>query len=192
MSQNSSRYNDMVAARKRALLGDLHGHILEIGAGTGPNLSFYPRDVAWLGIEPSPAMLPYARQTAERLGLTIDLRQGTAEHLDTPDGSMDAVVSTLVLCSVPDPQQTLREILRVLKPGGRFVFMEHVAAPKGTFLRRVQSVIHPFWAFFSDGCAPDRENWTVIEQAGFSQVNLEHFRLDIAFVSPHIAGFAIK
>lgn len=187
-SNRVSEYED----RKRALLGNLHGNVLEIGPGTGPNLSYYPPDITWLGIEPNLAMFPYVEREAKRLGLPIQLRQGQAEHLEAEDNSLDAVVCTLVLCSVPDPAQTLRQVLRVLKPGGRFVFIEHVAAPQNEGLRRRQSFIRPLWQRLGDGCQPDRETWVTIQNAGFSQVQLEHFRTKVPIVGPHIAGFAIK
>lgn len=179
-------------SRKRALLGDLHGDVLEIGPGAGGNLAYYSPDVHWLGLEPNPAMFPYVQQEAERLGLTIQLREGRAEQLDAADNSFDAVVGTMVLCSIPDPQQTLQEIRRVLKVGGRFVFIEHVAAPRESRLRRFQRIVKPVWIMLSDGCHPDRETWVTIENAGFSSVQLDHFRLDVPIVGPHIAGFAVK
>jgi ubiquinone/menaquinone biosynthesis C-methylase UbiE len=192
MSNSGKEYNAMLGRRKRALLGDLHGDVLEIGPGSAPNLEFYASDVHWHGVEPNPAMLVYAQREAQRLGLTLDWRQGEAERLPVADNSMDAVVSTTVLCSVRDPQQVLREILRVLKPGGQFVFIEHVAAPANTRQRRRQGFLRPLWRKASDGCHLDRETWVMIEQAGFSRVQLDHFRLNVPLVSPHIAGVAIK
>lgn len=192
MAKSSSVHDPVVDDRKRALLGGLHGSVLEIGAGTAPNLAYYAPDVRWLGIEPNPAMFPYAQREAQRLGKEIELRAGESEHLDIPTASMDAVVSTLVLCSVRDPQKTLQEIIRVLKPGGQFVFVEHVAAPRNTRLRRVQGFVRPVWQLWADGCQTDRETWTVIEKAGFDQVQIEHFQIDAPLVSPHIAGFAVK
>ncbi len=188
-SKTTERY---YAARKRALLGDLRGVVLEIGPGTGPNLPYYSRDVRWHGLEPNPAMFPYVQRQAQRLGMTIDLRAGRSETIDAPENTFDAVVSTLTLCSVADPERTLQEIRRVLKAGGRFVCIEHVAAPRGTGLRAVQRIVRPVWKPFSAGCHPDRETWAVIEDAGFHSVQLEHFRLDMPIVGPHIAGFAVK
>ena len=179
-------------AHKRALLGDLHGTVLEIGPGTGVNLAYYPRDAHWIGLEPNPAMHPYIERAASKLGRTVELRQGQAERLDLPDESVDAVVSTLVMCSVDDQRRALQEIRRVLKPGGRYVFIEHVAAPRASGLRRVQSFIKPVWQVFGDGCQPDRETWATIEDAGFSSVQLEHFRVATPIVAPHIAGVAVK
>ena len=188
----NARYERMVADRKRALFADLRGDILEIGPGSGPNMAFYPAGNRWIGIEPNPYMYPYLRKAAERLGLTIDIRCGTAEQIAAEDSSVDAVVSTLFHCSVGDPAVALREVVRVLKPGGRFVFLEHVAAQRGTWLRRMQRLIRPFWKVLADGCHLDRETWTVIEQAGFERVSYQHFRLPLGPVGTQIAGFAIK
>lgn len=188
-SKTSKQYYD---AHKRALLGDLHGDVLEIGPGTGPNLGYYPRDVRWIGIEPNPAMFPHLQQEAQRLGMNVQLHEGKSERLEADDNSVDAVVSTLVLCSVPDPQRTLQEIRRVLKVGGRFVFIEHVAAPHDSRSYRIQRLVKPLWKPFSDGCNPDRDTGATIEGAGFSRVHIDPFRLDIPIVAPHIAGYAIK
>lgn len=138
MAHGTAKYEANMADRKRALFGDLHGNVLEIGPGTGPNLSYYPSDIHWIGIEPNLYMHPYLKQKAEQLGLDIDLCTGTAEHLDVQDNSMDTVVSTLVQCSVDNLAAVLQEVLRVLKSGGRFFFLKHVAAPQGTWLRQIQ------------------------------------------------------
>jgi ubiquinone/menaquinone biosynthesis C-methylase UbiE len=192
MARSTGTSDDATGRRVRALLRDLHGNVLEIGAGSAPNLAYYAPDVRWLGVEPNPAMHQYARRAAERLGLQIELREGRSEGLPVEDDTMDAVVSTHVMCSVADPEQTVDEVLRVLKPGGRFVFLEHVAAPKGTRLRRMQGFIRPAWQLWGDGCQPDRETWAVIEDAGFSQMQIEHFRLEVPIFGPHIAGVAVK
>lgn len=119
--------------------------------------------------------------------------QAEAEHLEFADNSIDAVVSTLVLCSVEDLEGTLQEILRVLKPGGRFYFLEHVAAPQGTWLRRMQQWIRPVWKKLGDGCRPDRETWVALEQAGFEQVEYQRFSAPVpAIVRPQIIGVAMK
>lgn len=193
MAHGTAKYEAQMADQKQALFADLHGNVLEIGPGTGPNLSYYPSNIHWIGIEPNPFMHPYLRQEAERLGLDIALRRGTAEQLDVEDNSIDAVVSTLVLCSVDNLAATLQEVLRVLKPGGRFFFLEHVAAPEGTGLRRVQHWVRPLWKTIGDGCHPDRETWLALENAGFERVDYQHFRADVpAIVSPQIIGVATK
>jgi len=187
-----ARYERLVAERKRALFAGLSGDILELGPGAGPNLVYYPRDCRWIGVEPNPFMHPYLRQAAVRAGVAIDIRTIAAERLPAENQSMDAVVSTLVLCSVRDLETVLREIRRVLKPGGRFVFLEHVAAPAGTRLRRVQRLICPVWKRVADGCHPDRETGPAIERAGFARVQYDSFRLPLGPVSTQIAGWAIK
>jgi ubiquinone/menaquinone biosynthesis C-methylase UbiE len=192
MAQSDAEYDKFVGDRKKSLFANLQGNVLEIGPGTGVNLSYFPKDIHWIGIEPNPYMHPYLRKEAEKQGLDIDLRIGTAEHIDAEDNSMDVVISTLVLCSVPDLTNTLQEILRVLKPGGSFLFIEHVAAPHKTFLRQLQSGIRPIWKFLGDGCNPDRETWVALENAGFTSLNYEHFKAPIPIASPHIMGVATK
>lgn len=194
MAHATVQYEAEVGDRKRALFQEIQGTILEIGPGTGPNLAYYPRNSHWIGIEPNPYMDPYLQQEAARLGLNIDIRRGTAEHLaGICDHSVDAVVSTLVLCSVENLAKTLQEVLRVLKPGGRFFFLEHVAAPPNTWLRRLQHWIRPLWKVLGDGCHPDRETWVALEQAGFERVEYQHFRAPVpAIVSPQIIGVAHK
>jgi SAM-dependent methyltransferase len=192
LAHGVSAYERLVADRKRRLLGPLRGTVLEIGPGTGANLAYLGPEVRWLGIEPNPHMERYLRREARRLGRGIEVRAGTAERLDLMDASVDAVVSTLVLCSVPDQARALAEVRRVLKPGGQFVFLEHVAAPRGTWLRRVQRAVRPAWRLLGDGCYPDRETWQVIARAGFAEVTLERFDLPLPVMAPHIAGWAVR
>lgn len=183
-------YDDDVDARKAALLGPLRGTVLEIGPGAGSNLRFYAPDVHWIGAEPNPHMERFLRAEAERLGRRVDVRQAVAEALPLPDASVDAVVTTLVLCTVHDVPRAMAEIRRVLRPGGRYVFIEHVGAPRGTGQRRLQRAIKPVWRLGGDGCEPDREIWRDIEAAGFDRLELEHFLVRVPIVGPHIAGTA--
>jgi ubiquinone/menaquinone biosynthesis C-methylase UbiE len=185
-------YDEVVNPRKQALLGALTGTVLEIGAGTGENFPFYPKDIQWIGIEPNVYMHETLLANAREHGIQGELRAGTAETLDMPDSSVDAVVSTLVMCSVRAQDTVLREILRVLKPGGRYCFMEHVAAPQGTGLRRLQKGIKPIWRIFADGCTPDRDTADAIRRAGFASVEIEAFDAPVWVASPHIAGYAVK
>ena len=192
VSKWSAGYDPLVTERKRALLGELRGTVVEIGPGTGPNLALYRPDVHWIGIEPNGHMDGYLQAEARRLQRDIDVRGGTAESLPFPDESADAVVATMVLCSVSDQARALQEIRRVLKPGGRYVFLEHVAAASGSRLHLTQSVINPGWRIIADGCHVNRRTGDAIEQAGFSRVQMERFDLPQGFARPHIAGYAVK
>lgn len=185
-------YGPLVAERKHRLLGALEGTVIEIGAGTGANLAYLPRGVRWVGVEPNPAVRPYVERAARASGADAILVQAWAEALPFRNGVANAVVSTLVLCSVEDPAAVLAEIQRVLKPGGRFVFLEHVAAPPGTRTRRRQRLVRPLWRRLADGCTPDRETWRWIEQAGFRRLDCERFALNLPIAGPHLAGVAIK
>jgi SAM-dependent methyltransferase len=194
----NNSYEIFAAARKKALFGGLHGDVLEIGPGSGPNLTYYPADIRWIGVEPNPFMVNYLFQTLHHLGRSLEnfrIAPGDPQGVRLPagDASMDAVVSTLVLCSVPHQDKTLQEILRVLKPGGKFIFIEHVAAPRGTPLRTYQNIIQPLWTLIGDGCHPNRETWETISQAGFARVEMERYEYPHGGpVRPLIAGTAVK
>ncbi|MPZ66734.1 MAG: methyltransferase domain-containing protein [Pseudonocardiaceae bacterium] len=104
------------------------GEVLEVAIGTGLNLVHYPTEVALTGIELSPEMLEIAQRRARELDRAVDLRIGDAEALDLPDAAFDTVVCTFSLCAIPDYQAALREMLRVLRPGGRLLLADHVAS----------------------------------------------------------------
>ena len=193
MATLGAHHSRLIADRKRRLLDGLRGTIVEIGPGGGVNFEFYAASgVEWIGVEPNPFAHERLLAAARQHGVPARLIDGTAESVPLPDGSADAVVSTLVLCSVPDQHAALAEIRRILRPGGRFVFVEHVAARRGSGLRRVQAAIRVPWRFGGGGCEPDRETWSAIEHAGFARVELEHFRVGLPVVSPHVAGTAIR
>ena len=135
------RHNSLLEARREDLLSGLSGTLVELGSGTGPNLRYLPHDVRLVAIEPNPFMHPLFFQEAESLGRDVSLIRADAESLPFPDDSVEAVLSTLVLCSVSGLDLALREVHRILKPGGQFIFVEHVGAPKGSWLRRFQRVI---------------------------------------------------
>jgi ubiquinone/menaquinone biosynthesis C-methylase UbiE len=192
LHKGGDQYNQLTDERKRSLFSGLTGQVLEIGPGAGANLEYYSEKVSLIGLEPNPYMQNYLKEKASKLGKSIEIITGKAEAIPLDDENVDAVVSTLVLCSVINLQETLSEIKRVLKPGGVFLFMEHVAAAKGTFLRSAQRWIKPLWKKMADGCHPDRETWKAIEAAGFSDVKMDHFRLSLPVVGPQIMGKAVK
>lgn len=174
---------------KRRLLADLSGTVLELGPGTGSNLRYLPAEVRWIGVEPNVHMHAVLRERAR--GRDAEILTGSGESLDVPSESVDAVVCTLVLCSVRDQRAVLAEVRRVLRPGGRFVFLEHVAAPRGSWLRLWQALVAPAWSVCGHGCRPDRETWTAVEAAGFARLDCRRFRMaGLPLVAPHIAGVA--
>ncbi len=178
----------LYGARKRVLFSTLQGRVLEIGAGTGLNRIYFPAGVEWIPLEPEVAHHPkiLSRQR------DVSILTASAEAIPLSDASVDAVISSLVLCSVGEPGRVLREILRVLKPGGCLVFLEHVAAPSGTLLAWIQTVVQPVWTWLTGGCHPDRDTGQLLRQAGFARVEWEELRLPLPVVSPHLFGRAFK
>lgn len=175
------------------LVQNLHGSILEIGVGTGANFSYYQptRITELVGIEPNYYMLEVAQTKREQLALPIKLVQASAEQLPFADASFDAVVATLVLCSIPNPAQALAEFARVLKPDGKLYFFEHVAA-QNSIGRFVQNVANPLWQIAEAGCQINRETATLIEKAGFKFETLEWAKVLGFPVNPQIWGVASK
>lgn len=188
----------MYQERKTRLLSPLRGTIVEIGPGTGVNLQFLNSDVQWIGMEPNRAMHPHIQGKARKLNLSIEIRTDTLGDSGITPGTVDVVISTLVLCSVPSVSEVLQEVLNVLKPGGTFAFLEHVGDRPLTLRRFIQKTA-PFtpWRYFSDGCHPGRDIGDFINHAGFSKVEFESYMqegpgLILAVNRPHICGFAIK
>lgn len=192
LARGNASYERWIAGRKRRLFGELRGVVVEIGPGAGANLRYLGSDVHWIGVEPNPYARPYLERAAGEAGVAHEVREGCAERLPVDAASADAVIGTLVLCSVEDMAGALREIRRVLKPGGRFVFIEHVAAPVGTWRRRLQRWVRPLWRVLADGCHPDRETLQAIRTAGFARVEAEEFVAPVGLVAPHIAGIAVN
>jgi ubiquinone/menaquinone biosynthesis C-methylase UbiE len=124
--------------------------------------------------------------------MTIEVQSSTGDALPVADESVDAVSSTLVLCCVISQRRALQEVLRVLKPGGRLLFIEHVAAPEGSWLRHTQNLLTPLWRRLGDGCHPNRETSAEVESAGFENVDYERITAPAFIVSPHIVGIARK
>lgn len=181
----------LYGARKAALLGNLRGTVVELGAGAGPNAAYLAPGTRWVAVEPNVHFHGRLRRAARRHGLALTLSAGVAECLPLPDASADAVVSTLVLCSVDDLSAALAEVRRVLRPGGRFVFIEHVAAPRGTALRAAQRLLRTPWGLLADGCRPDRDTLGAICAAGFAEVRADAFAVPLGLVRPHVAGVAV-
>lgn len=168
-----NRYANWVTrhAKDRAF-ADLSGPtIVEIGPGVGANLQHLPDGATVVAVEPNVHMHPLLRRRAASRGLDLQLHPVGAESIPMPDGSADEVVCTLVLCTVPDPEAVLAEVHRVLRPGGRFRFVEHIVAPEGTVRRAVQRRLHRPWSWAFEGCQLDRDTPAMLQSAGFADVD---------------------
>ncbi|WP_028063726.1 class I SAM-dependent methyltransferase [Solirubrobacter soli] len=153
--------------RRRELLAAAHGRVVELGAGTGLNLPHYPDAVTeLLLVEPDDAMRRWLARRLRRTGPPAEIVGAAAEQLPFADASVDTVVATLVLCTVDDPRSSLREIARVLRPGGRLLFLEHVLASTPR-LARWQRRLHDPWRRFACGCRCDRPTVELMRTCGF-------------------------
>lgn len=156
--------------RRRTLVSGARGSVLEIGAGTGLNVGHYPDGVDELVLaEPEPAMRRRLARRVRQHDRAARIVDASAERLPLPDQSVDTVVSTLVLCTVTDPECALREIARVLRPGGQFLFIEHVRA-KSSRLARWQDHLFVAWRGFAGGCCCNRPIGDMIRGCGFDLV----------------------
>jgi len=186
------------AAEHRArLLAGVDGRVLEIGVGTGSNLAHYPATVTSLiAVEPEPRLRAEAEDAARGAPFPVTVVDGVADRLPADDASVDAVVSSLVLCSVPDQAAALAEMRRVLRPGGRLYFWEHVRADGGALARVQAGLDATVWPFFGGGCHTGRDTAAAITAAGFTVERLERFRFPETRVpmpaSPQILGSAVR
>jgi ubiquinone/menaquinone biosynthesis C-methylase UbiE len=181
-----------LSKRREQLLAGAAGRVLEIGAGTGANLAFYPGNVQRLTLaEPE---RPMARRLARRVAShrrDAEIVEAPAERLPFPDGSFDTVVSTLVLCTVADPPRALSEIRRVLAPGGRLLFIEHVRSDDPR-LARWQDRLNGLNQVIAHGCNCNRATLDAIRAAGFTIADVSHENFPKAppLVRPLIVGVA--
>jgi ubiquinone/menaquinone biosynthesis C-methylase UbiE len=153
---------------EREFIARIRGRVLEIGAGDGENFGAFDQSVTWQGLEPDAKrrteLTTRAREWRHE-SVPLDAR---AEAIPLPDHSVDAVVGTYVLCSVDDQAAALAEVRRVLKPGGRVVFVDHVVAPPRTFKRALQRAVTPISARFCHNCHWDRDTGRALDDAGFA------------------------
>ncbi|KAI9111543.1 hypothetical protein K1719_017233 [Acacia pycnantha] len=200
LNSATKSYEAEVAPYKSEIFSNLKEKaqkILEIGIGTGPNLRYYANnsDVQVVGIDPNQKMEKYARSSAVSAGLptsNFEFIHTVGEVIPLDDASVDAVVGTLVLCSVKDVSLTLQEMKRVLRPGGMYVFVEHIGAKEGT-LRVIQKILDPLQQMMADRCHLCRDTESYISEAGFSRVDLNTVSLKkAALENPQIYGVAYK
>jgi SAM-dependent methyltransferase len=175
-----------------AVVTGARGRVLEIGVGAWLNLSRYRRDIESLtGIEPNARSIKKARRRAEQLGWDVDLRQGKVEALPFADESFDTVVAMFVWCSVGDVPAGLREVRRVLKPGGQLRFLEHVRS-RSPRAARLQDLMTPLWRRLAGNCHPNRDTEQAIRAAGFQIVECWHLNSDRILPSPTVVGIALR
>jgi ubiquinone/menaquinone biosynthesis C-methylase UbiE len=190
-------YDTLTRASERAGMSDIRaglvaqatGRTLEIGAGTGHNVRHYPPAVTELVLsEPSPFM---AGKLRAKLARDATVVEAPAENLPFPDDHFDTVVCTLVLCTVPEPDASVAEIARVLKPGGRLLFVEHVRSSDPKIARRQDRFMRP-WRAFGDGCHCNRDTLATLEASPLAVEQVEHGKLPKApsLVEPLITGSA--
>jgi ubiquinone/menaquinone biosynthesis C-methylase UbiE len=159
--------------RRRRLLREARGRVLEIGAGTGLNLRHYPDEIADLVLaEPYQPMANRLERRLSTSGRVARVVVAPAEALPFEDGTFDTVISTMVLCTVADPERAMAEVRRVLRPGGRLLFCEHLRSDSAR-LARWQDRLAPVWARLADGCRCDRDTLATISS-----------QLDVATVEP--------
>jgi ubiquinone/menaquinone biosynthesis C-methylase UbiE len=162
-----------LAAYRRRVIPAAEGRVLEIGIGSGLNLPFYSQKAEHvIGLDPSPKLLAMARQAARASSGPVEFVEGSAEAIPLEGGSIDTVVTTWTLCSIPDAPRSLGEMRRVLKPGGRLLFVEHGRSPDPS-VRRWQDLLTPAWKRIGGGCHLNRAIGTLIEGAGFRFERIE-------------------
>lgn len=181
-----------LSAMRRALLAEARGRVVEIGAGTGVNLDLYGAGIEDLTlIEPDPHMGAKLRKRLVGRSGQARLVTAPAEALPFPDDAFDTAVATLVLCTVPDPVAAIAELARVLKPGGRLLFLEHVRAEDPATARRQDRFEKP-WRFLADGCHCNRDTESMLSTSAFQIDAVEHGILpkSPSIVRPLIQGTA--
>ena len=194
-------YDTFQATMERSFMGEVRedmlasatGRVLEIGSGTGVNLEHYPSSVEELVCtEPEEPMAKRLRRKAAASGLNVSVVHAQAEQLPFDDDSFDTAVATLVLCTVSDPARSLRELHRVLRPGGRLLFIEHVRSPDPG-LARWQDRLHPLWVRFGHGCHCNRPTLDTIEASPLRLEMHRRGRIPKAppIVRPLLTGVAV-
>jgi SAM-dependent methyltransferase len=179
---------------RRKLLADLSGRVIEVGAGSGLNFPHYPATVdGVLAVEPEPLLREAATKNARGAPVPVEVIDGVSGRLPADEGSFDAGVASLVLCSVPDQQRALEEFRRVIRPGGELRFYEHVVSHRPTAARLQRIADAVFWPRVGGGCHLSRDTGAAIGRAGFAVESIERFSFTPGAPVPplpHILGVA--
>ena len=176
--------------RRLQLVGDLDGDVLEIGTGTGRNLPYYPAGAHVFASEFDPVMLRAAIPRANSARAVVFPLLADGMQLPFSEKRFDVVVIGLALCSIPNPVAAVSEVRRVLKPEGRFRFLEHVRDAPGTKRARMQDRINPLWRAFSGGCNCNRRSADLVANSGFEIDKLQQFAFGLPHIAPHVLGEA--
>ncbi len=169
--------------RRKSLLSNISGTILGVGEGTGVNFKFYNPEATVLAVEPSEYMLAKAKSKAKGKPNIQLLNYGINEaalNTKIAPKSIDAIVCTLVLCTIDDPEQAIQNFKKWLKPTGKLVILEHIHAKKN-INKSIQNIVNPAWNIFADGCNLNRSTDELIKKAGFTPVWEEYFTKTLRF-----------
>jgi SAM-dependent methyltransferase len=159
--------NKLLLPIRRRVIGAAEGRVLEIGVGSGLNLPFYrPEVTELLALEPAPKLVAMARAASRDANMPVRFLEASAEAIPLDDHCVDSIVTTWTLCSIPQAETALAEMRRVLRPGGRLLFVEHGLSPDES-VQRWQDLITPAWRCMAGGCHLNRPIKTMIEGAGF-------------------------
>jgi SAM-dependent methyltransferase len=190
----SAYFDRIFGTSKRRLFHDHPDTVVEIGPGSGANMRYLRKGTHLIAIEPNIHMHSNLRKCANKYGIDLEIRTIIGEEIDLPDSSCEFVISTLVLCTVQDPVACVNQIRRILKPHGRFVFIEHVRAREHSLLAFIQKIFHKPWHWFFEGCNTNRDISSIIMLNGFSTTEIEAYNLYTPFIpiTPQIRGTAIK
>jgi ubiquinone/menaquinone biosynthesis C-methylase UbiE len=181
---------ESVSQQRALVVPKANGVVLEIGVGSGLNAKFYnPQNVKRvIGVDPH--LQPLAQQRFAAVGIELVSQPLSAETLPLADNSVDSVVMTFTLCSIPNPIQALSEIRRVLKPVGKLYYAEHGLAPKPKLVGKIQQAITPVWKPLAGGCHLDRDIEKLLTQAGFTVLGEQGFTQGVSIVGYHYWGEA--
>eukprot|EP00127_Corallochytrium_limacisporum_P001260 Clim_evm30s47 gene=Clim_evmTU30s47 len=185
---------------KEPLFGQVSGRVLEFGCGPEPSLAYLNKDAVTTMalVEPNREMLPGltdyvdSKKWTRKVDIIHDTIHGAFETGALKKGSFDYVISSLVLCSVPDQVETLQEVYDVLKPGGKFLFVEHVGDDPASLRRRIQEFVKPAWKLLGDNCHPDRDTEDSFRKLHWSDMHFEYVRYPYELLNPFLYGYVTK